>query len=178
MKVEMERARSTAAAIEWLSSGVTPARESIDAATVLDTVLEAVGSEARLQGVKLELSSSVSGYRLNADAALLGRALTGLVQAMLGLSSAGSTLRIDCSGTSVRPALIVSITQQECEIGAAAAERFFDAEFAQHPNGPSGALVLAGVAHVARRHGGRVHARANEGGGCTTTFVIPKPLDH
>jgi hypothetical protein len=178
MKVEMERARSTAAAVEWLSLRITPAKESIDAATVLDKVLEAVGAEARLQSVKLDVSSSLSGYRLHADAALLGRALTGLVQSLLALSSSGSTLRIEASGTSVRPALIVSVTQDDCEISPGAIERFFDADYAQHPNGPSGALVLAGIAHVARLHGGRVHARAKESGGLSATFVIPKPLDN
>ena len=178
MKVEMERARSTAAAVEWLSSRIAPAKESIEAASVLDKVLEAVGAEARLQGVKLDISSTLSGYRLDADAALLGRALTGLVQSLLALSSSGSTLRIEANGTSVRPALIVSVTQDDCEIPAAAVERFFDADYSQHPNGPSGALVLAGIAHVARLHGGRAHARAKEGGGLTATFVVPKPLDN
>jgi hypothetical protein len=178
MKVEMERARSTAAAVEWLSSRIMPAKESIEAAAVLDRVLEAVGAEARLQSVKLDVSSTLSGYRLSADPALLGRALTGCVQSMLALSSSGSTLRIEANGTSVRPALIVGITQDECEIAPTAVDRFFDADYARHPNGPSGALVLAGIAHVARLHGGRVHARATEGRGFSLTFVVPKPLDH
>jgi hypothetical protein len=177
MKVEMERARSTAAAVEWLSSRITPTKESIDAASVLDKVLEAIGAEARLQAVKLDVSSTVSGYRLNADATLLGRALTGLVQSVLALSASGSTLRIEANGTSVRPALIVSVTQDACEVPPVAIERFFDADYAQHPNGPSGALVLAGIAHVARLHGGRVHARTKDGG-LTVTFVVPKPLDN
>ena len=178
MKVEMERARSTAAAVEWLSSRVTPAKESIDAASVLDKVLEAVGAEARLQSVKLDVSSTLSGYRLHADTALLGRALTGLVQSLLALSASGSTLRIEADGTCVRPAMIVSVTQEDCEVPPTAIDRFFDADYAQHPNGPSGALVLAGIAHVARLHGGRVHARTKDGGGLTVTFVVPKPLDN
>jgi hypothetical protein len=178
MKVEMERARSTAAAVEWLSSRITPSKECVEAAAVMETVLEAVGPEARLQGVNIELSSTLTGYHLSADQALLGRALTGLVQSMLALSSSGSTLRIDSNGTSVRPALIVSVTQDDCDIVPAAVDRFFDADYAQHPNGPSGALVLAGVEHIARLHGGRVHARATEKGGLTVTFVVPKPLDN
>jgi hypothetical protein len=179
MKVEMERARSTAAAIEWLSSATAaPVREPIDAAAILDAVLEAVGPEARLQGITLHVASSLDGYRLPADRAMLVRALTGLVQNVLALSAAGSTVRIECSGTAIRPALIVAVTQDDCEVGDAAIDRFFDADFLHHPNGPSGALVLAGVAHVARLHGGRAHARAasNDGRGCTATFVIPKPL--
>jgi hypothetical protein len=179
MKVEMERARSTAAAIEWLSSTpVTPAREPIDAAAVLDSVLDAVGPEARLQGLKLDLSSTLSGYFLPADRTMLTRALTALIQAMLSLSHAGATLRVECSGTTVRPALIVAVTQEDCEIGPEAIDRFFDGSFVEHPNSGSGALVLAGVAHVARVHGGRVQARALDGGrGCSVTFVIPKPVD-
>ena len=178
MKVEMERARSTAAAVEWLSSKITPAKEPVEAASILDKVLEAIGAEARLQGVKLDVSSTLVGYQLNADATLLGRALTGLVQSLLALSSSGSTLRIEANGTSVRPALIVSVTQDDCDMTPAAIDRFFDADYAQHPNGPSGALVLAGAAHVARLHGGRVHARPTERGGLTVTFVVPKPLDN
>jgi len=177
MKVEMERARSTAAAIEWLSSATAaPVREPIDAAAILDAVLEAVGPEARLQGITLDVASAAEGYRLPADPAMLVRAITGLVQNLLALSAAGSTVRIECSGTAIRPALIVAVTQEDCEISDAAIDRFFDADFLQHPNGPCGALVLAGVAHVARLHGGRAHARANDGRGCTATFVIPKPL--
>jgi hypothetical protein len=177
MKVEMERARSTAAAIEWLaSSTAAPQREALDATAVLDAVLEAVGPEARLQGVKLDVTSTLDGYRLSADRGMLVRAVTGLIQGMLALSPASSTLRIACSGTAVRPALIIAVTQHDCEIPAASLDRFFDADFAQHPNGLSGALVLAGVAQVARLHGGRVHVRADDRGGCTSTFVIPKPL--
>jgi hypothetical protein len=177
MKVEMERARSTAAAIEWLASSmVVPEREPVEAAAVLDAVLEAVGPEARLQSVKLEVTSTLDRYRLSADRAMLVRALTGLIQGMLALSPASSTLRIACSGTAVRPALIVAVTQHDCEVPPASLDRFFDPDFVQHPNGLPGAMVLAGVAQVARLHGGRVHARADERGGCTATFVIPKPL--
>jgi hypothetical protein len=177
MKVEMERARSTAAAVEWLSSSdARPVRETVDGAAMIDAVLEAVGPEARLQGIKLDIESTLSGYCLSVDRTMMVRALIGLVQSVLALSPAGSTLRIDATGTSVRPAAIISVTQRDCEISDGAAERFFDAGFAEHPSGLSGALVLAGVTHVARLHGGRVHARAHETQGCTVTFVVPKPL--
>ena len=177
MKVEMERARSTAAAIEWLSSSLdTPVREPLEASEILQTVLDAVGPEVRLQSVKLDVASTLDGYRLSADRAMLVRALTGLIQAMLAVSPVGSTLRVVSSGTAVRPALIVSITQHHCEITPAALDRFFDADYVEHPNGMAGALVLAGVAQVARMHGGRVRAHADQRGGCTATFVIPKPL--
>ena len=177
MKVEMERARSTASAIEWLSSStVVPFRESLEATAVLDAALEAIRPEARLQGVKLDVDSTLDGYRLSADRAMLVRGLTGLIQGMLALSRSGSTLRIACSGTAVRPALIVAVTQHDREVAPEALDRFFDHEFAEHPNGAQGALVLAGVAQVARIHGGRVHARPHERGGCTSTFVVPKPL--
>jgi hypothetical protein len=177
MRVEMERARSTAAAVEWLSAPPrTPAREAVDAASILDRVLEAIGPEARLQGIKLEVASTLSGYQLSADAGMLSRALIGLIQGMLGLSTPGSTLRIECIGTTVRPALIVAVTQEDCAVGPTAADRFFDATFAEHPNTLSGALVLAGVAQAARLNGGRVHLRAGESRGCTATFVVPRPL--
>ena len=176
LKAEMERARSTAAAIEWLSKPVETRRDPVEASEVLDAVLEAVEPEARLHGVTVNLSSNARGYELPADRALLVRALTGLVQAMLSLSPRGATLHVDCNGTSVRPALIVSATQQDSDMDNGAVERFFDAEFRQHPAGPTSALVLAGVAQVARLHGGRVQARTLEGGGCAVTFVIPRPI--
>jgi hypothetical protein len=176
LKVEMERARSVAAAIEWLSLTSTAERDLLDASTIVDAAIDAVTPEARLSGITLEISSSLEGYSLPVDRAMVVRALTGLIQAMLARSSAGSTVRIDCSGTAVRPALIVAVTQEHCEVSESAADRFFDAGFAEHPNGVAGALVLAGVAHVARLHGGRVHARVDEGRGCTATFVIPKPV--
>jgi hypothetical protein len=177
MKVEMERARSTAAAVEWLSAvEAKPARETVDAAAILDAVLEAVGPEARLLGVRIDVDSTLSGYSVSVDRSIVLRGLIALVQSMLALSPAGSTVRIDANGTSVRPAAIVSVTQPDCEIQEDAAERFFDASFAQHPGGLPGALVLAGVAYAARMHGGRVDARAHEGRGCTATFIVPRPL--
>ena len=176
MKAEMERARSTAAAIEWLSKPIESRRDPVDAEEALDAVVQAVAPEARLQGVTVALSWNARRYEIAADRALLVRALTGLVQAMLSLSRRGTTLNVDCNGTSVRPALIVSVTQQDADADDGAADRFFDAEFRQHPAGATSALVLAGVAHVARLHGGRVQARALEGGGCAVTFVVPRPL--
>ena len=176
LKVEMERARSIAAAIEWLSQTSTSERELLDASTIVDAAIDAVTPEARLTGITLEISSSLEGYSLPVDRAMVVRALTGLIQSILARSSAGSTVRIDCSGTAVRPALIVAVTQEQCEVSESAADRFFDAGFAEHPNGVAGALVLAGVAHAARLHGGRVHARVADGRGCTATFVIPKPV--
>ena len=176
LKAEMERARSTAAAIEWLAKPVEARRDAVDAAEALEAAIDAVAPEGRLQGVTVHLSSNAAGYELPADRALLVRALTGLLQAMLSLSRRGATLHVDCNGTSVRPALIVSVTQQDTEVDSRAVERFFDAEFSQHPAGVTSALVLAGVAHVARLHGGRVQARPLEGGGCAVTFVIPRPV--
>ena len=176
LKVEMERARSTAAAVEWLgSASLSTVRERVEAADVIASVLEAVGPEARLQGVTLSLSSAVEGYCVPVDRGMVVRALIGLVQGLLTLSPAGSTLRIEASGTAVRPALIVAVTLDGIDLDAAAAERFFDADFTTHPGGSSTAIVLAGVARAARAHGGRAHARAHDGG-CTATFVIPKPL--
>jgi ParB-like chromosome segregation protein Spo0J len=176
MKVEMERARTIAAAIEWLSQTSTADRDLVEASTLVDAVIETVTPEARLEGVTLEISSSLDGYSLPVDRAMVVRALTALTQAMVALSSAGSTVRIECTGTTIRPALIVAVTQEDREVSDSAAARFFDAGFVDHPNGPAAALVLAGVAHVARLHGGRVHARSLDGGGCTATFVIPKPV--
>ena len=177
LKVEMERARSTAAAIEWLSEpDIRPTREFVDGASILDAVLEAVGPEARLQGVRVDVSSTLSGYTMAVDRPMIVRALIALVQSMLALSRPGTTLRIECTGTTVRPAMIVGVTQEECDVDESAAERFFDAAYVQHPNGVSGALMLAGVAHAARFHGGRVQARVHDGRGCAVTFVIPKPL--
>jgi hypothetical protein len=179
MKVEMERARSTAAAVEWLSASTLHAtREPLDAGELVDAVLDATDPEARLQGVRLDVESSASGYRIPADRTMLVRALTGLVQSMLSLSAPGSALRVECCGTTVRPALIFTVSQDTCEVDDAAIARFFDAEFADHPGGGSGAVVLAGVALVARLHGGRAHARRLDGGGCAATFVIPKPLEN
>ena len=50
MKVEMERARSIAAAIEWLSQTSTAERELVDAGAIVGAAIEAVIPEARLGG--------------------------------------------------------------------------------------------------------------------------------
>jgi hypothetical protein len=85
-------------------------------------------------------------------------------------------VRLQVMGTTVRPALIVQISQEEVDLGNDACSRFFDGDWRQHPAGSMGGLLSAGAARVARLHGGRVDLQPLPMKGCTLTFVIPKPV--
>jgi signal transduction histidine kinase len=84
-------------------------------------------------------------------------------------------MRLQVMGTTVRPALIVQISQEEVDLGNEAGGRFFEGDWRQHPAGSMGGLLSAGAARVARLHGGRVDLQPLPMKGCTLTFVIPKP---
>jgi hypothetical protein len=100
--------------------------------------------------------------------------LTGLLQAMLGLSrDVATVLDVKAQITSVRPALIVACEiRNGIDVADEALPRFFDADWTEHPCGPDGAVMLAALARIARAHGGRVSVED----GTLVTFVVPRPL--
>lgn len=56
---------------------------------------------------------------------------------------------------------------------AAAYGRFFDAAWAEHPAGSSGALLLAAARKIALAHGGALEIAPLEGGGCRLVLGVP-----
>ena len=175
--VELLRARIVAAVAEVLASEPVLARAEVRCGDLVEKVLSEVSTEARLRGARIDLHVSSPDYTISLDAGLVSSAISGLVQTMLALlPKPGASLRLQLTGTTVRPALIVQLAQEEVDLGNDAGPRFFEGNWHQHPAGAVGGLLAAGAARIARLHGGRVDLQPLPMKGCIATFVIPKPL--
>lgn len=175
--VELLRARTVASVAEVLASEPVLARTEVRCGELVERVLSAVSTEARLRGTRIDVHVSSADYAISLDAGLVSSAITGLVQTIMAmLPQPGASLRLQVMGTTVRPALIVQIAQEAVDLGHDVGQRFFDGDWRQHPAGAIGGLLSAGAARIARLHGGRVDLQPLPMKGCTATFVIPRPL--
>ena len=176
--VELLRARAVAAAAEALATAPALNRVDTSCGELVKSVVGALDAESRLRGLRVDVETPESDYRMPLDADLVGTAITGLIQGLFTTLPRGSgRTRVQVKGTSVRPALIVQISQDAIDLDAEATRRFFDGAWREHPAGGAGALLLAGAARVARLHGGRVDVHPLPMKGCILTFVIPRPID-
>jgi uncharacterized protein (DUF58 family) len=174
--VELSRTKAIAAAQEILRGGSTIDRASVDHLALVSGVVSAIAAEARLRGVRVELSAPDSNREIFLDGSRCRDALTGLLQGLLSLAPRGGTvLSVKAQITAIRPALIVEclLHDSDPEPGPEALARFFDAGWREHPAGTHGALLFGALAHAARAHGGRVDAKA-AARGCLVTFVVPR----
>lgn len=172
--VELTRARTVAAAASLLGSTPDLVREDASGQELIEEALGELSIETRLRGIRVHTAMPSEDYRVPLDRGLIRLALGSMLQGMC-LLGAGS-VRVTMTGTQVRPALIVALTQAEVPIAPDAPARFFDAGWGDHPAGPAGALLLAAAVRVARLHGGRLNVQQQPVEGCTMTFVIPRPL--
>ncbi len=173
--VEVARTKSAAAAAEILSAGPIH-RASVDYQSLVSSVVSATATEARLRGVRVEVSLPDTEREIFLDAPRCRGALTGAVQGLLALTPrGGTTLSVTAHITIIRPALIVEcrLHQIDPELSRDAVARFFDAEWREHPAGTYGGVLLAAFAHTARAHGGRVDVK-HASRGCMLTFVVPR----
>jgi hypothetical protein len=177
--VEVSRTKTVGAAKEILSGGRAIDRASVDYLALVSDVASAIATEARLRGVRVEMSAPDSDrdiFDIFLDGARCRDALTGLLQSLLTLAPRGGTLlSVKAEITTIRPALIVEclLHDSDPEPGPEALTRFFDPAWREHPAGTHGAVLLGALAHTARAHGGRVDAKA-VGKGCLVTFVVPR----
>jgi hypothetical protein len=174
--VELLRARTVASIAEVLATEPAVSRAEVRCGDLVGEIVTAISTEARLRGIRLDVQVGSPDYCISLDSALVAPAVIGLLQTVMAmLPPTGSSLRLQVMGTTVRPALIVQISQEAVDVGNDAGGRFFDGDWRQHPAGSMGGLLSAGAARVARLHGGRVDLQPLPMKGCTLTFVIPKP---
>jgi hypothetical protein len=174
--IELQRARTVAAVAEALANPPVLNRTEVACGDLIDAIESNVSVEARLRGIRLDAQASDPGYTIAIDRALVISAITGLVQSVMALlPPGGGTVRLHVKGTMVRPALIVQVVQEEVDPGVEG-PRYFDGDWRQHPAGAVGGLLSAGVASIARLHGGRVEMQPLPMKGSMLTFVVPKPL--
>jgi hypothetical protein len=175
ISVEAHRATTLAAAASLLTRREPLSLAPIDCASVLQAIRSEVKVEARLKGVAIDWSESVALARTVADSEALSTGWSALIHAMLALAEEGDRLEVALDAPRVRPALILRI-KIRTDAPALHVERFFDANWAAHPAGRCGAIMLAAALQSARLHGGRLSAGTVEGG-LSVTFVAPQPLD-
>ncbi len=174
--VELARTKSSAAALSLLRDGSAIDRASVDHLALISSAISATAVEARLRGVRVELSAPDADRGIFLDGARCRDALTGLLQSLLAFAPRGGTLlSVGARLTSIRPALIVECLLHEAdpELSPETLVRFFEAGWREHPCGPHGSTMLAALAHTARAHGGRVDVKI-AAKGCLVTFVVPR----
>jgi len=173
--VEAHRATTLAASASLLTRREPVKLEPVDCASLLQAIRSEVKVEARLKGVTMDWSESVTLARTVADSEALSAGWSSLLHAMLALAEEGDRLEVALDAPRVRPALILKVTLRT-DAPAPNLDRFFDAGWAEHPAGRCGAIMLAAARQSARLHGGRLSAGTVEDG-LSLTFVAPQPLD-
>jgi ParB-like nuclease family protein len=172
--VELQRGKTVAAAGEIAAGPVSLTPSRVECSALIARTVAAVREEARLRDVAFQIEALDAEYHLEADEHVLSVALESLLRGMVTLvTGQGATLRISVQGTLVRPALIVQIAQDVKGLAPETVARFFDAGWADHPCGVSGAVMLACAAAAARLHRGRAGMRLTSTGSLVT-FVVPR----
>jgi hypothetical protein len=175
--VESFREKIASFARDVLSRAMTIERAPTPAGVLVAEAASAVALEARLRGVRVDVIGADTEAPISIDAARCRNVLIGLFQGMLALSDRdGTSLEVHVQMTNVRPALIVEcrLVHDGRDLSIARheqLERFFDAEWVEHPCGAAGALSMGALQRIARAHGGRVQVTDTG-----VTFVVPRPL--
>ena len=175
ISIEAHRATTLAAAAALLTRREPLRLEPVDAPSILQAVRSEIRIEARLKGVSIEWAESISLARTLADTEALTTGWASLVHAMLVLAEEGDRFEISLSVPRVRPALILEL-KMHTEGATISVDRFFDADWPEHPAGRAGGIMLAAALQSARLHGGRLTAGTIDDG-LALTFVAPQPLD-
>jgi ParB/Sulfiredoxin domain len=179
--IEVVRAKIQLAAADILAHTESVDRAPADCGSLVSDVVAAIATEARLRGVRIDVSITGAENGVSLDGALCRTALTALLQCLLTIAPRdGTTLGIQALVTSVRPAFILQCVLKEIDVEQGSEHtvigRFFDSEWPEHPCGARGAQMLAAVSKVARLHGGRVEVQPRSAKGCAVIFVLPRPL--
>ena len=175
--VEALRAQIASGSSDLLSRTIVVERAPASPVSIVSEAIAAVALEARLRGVRVEMIWPDREASMTLDAPRCRTVLIGLLHSMLSLCTRETNvLEVRTEMTIVRPALIVECRlrrdgRDQILVQEEALGHFFDAEWSEHPCGPSGARLLAALFRVARAHGGRVQVAPT-----VVTFVIPKPL--
>ncbi len=175
--IELQRARTVAAAAEALANKPAIDRTAdVSCGELIGRIAASLAAEARLRGVRLDLQLPEPDYRMPLDVAMITTAVTGMIQSLFALLPSDRAIRVHVKGTTVRPALLVQLSQDTVDLDPEAFRRFFDGDWQDHPAGGTGALLLAGAARIARLHGGRIDVQSLPMRGYSLTFVVPRPI--
>jgi signal transduction histidine kinase len=182
-RVAIELARAEATRGRWLADAAVvlqteplPALDELDLVQLLAGVYDAFGFENRLSGGAASLALPSGRCAVFGDERLLTTALGALLAAVRGLvEDRGDARKVSVALGPRREAATrtLEITQRAVRLPASSYVRFFDADWPDHPAGPSGAVLLAAAEKIARAHGGSLAIAAVDGGGSTLVLSLP-----
>ncbi len=175
-RAEATRGRCLAEAAAVLQVEPLPALDEVDLLQVLAIVLEAFGPENRLSGGADAMPVPAGSCPVFGDEVLLTTALGAILAAIRALiEDRGDLRKVHVALGPRREAATrtIEVSQHAVRLPAAAYGRLFELEWAEHPAGPEGALLLAAARKIALAHGGTLDARPLEGGGCGLVLSLP-----
>lgn len=182
-RVALELARAEATRGRWLADAAValqtdplPALDELDLVQLLGGVYEAFGPENRLSGGPEAWPLPGGTCPVFGDERLLTTALGALLSAVRALiEDRGDARKVTVSLGPRRDAAMrtLELAQRAVRLPASAYPRFFDADWPEHPAGPSGALLLAAARRIAVAHGGSLDVLGAEGGGCRLVLSLP-----
>lgn len=182
-RVALELARAEAVRARWLAHAVgvlhrepLPMLDAVDLGVVLGEVMAAVGPEERLLGGAPRITLPDAQVRVFGDPQHLVAAVGSLVHALSAMAGErGHPIRLSArvvagQDTTTRA---IEVVDAAVRLSASARARFFDADWADHPAGPTGALLLAAARRVALAQGGSLEVTALAAGGCRLVLSMP-----
>ena len=182
-RVAIELARAEATRGRWLAEAALavqaeplPALDEVDLVALLAGVYDAFGPENRLSGGAAAMPVPAGTCRVFGDGPLLTTALGGLLSAVRAIiENRGDARKVRVALGPRREAATrtLEIAQTAVRLPASVYPRFFDAAWADHPGGPSAALLRAAARTIARAHGGSLDVSPIEAGGCTLVLSLP-----
>lgn len=182
-RVAIELARAEATRGRWLADAAVvlqveplPALDEVDLLRLLGDVFEAFGPENRLSGGAAAMPLPSGSCPVFGDERLLTTALGAILAAVRALiEDRGDARKVSVALGPRREAATrtIEVSQTAVRLPASAYARFFDADWADHPAGASGALLLAAARKIARAHGGGLEVTPLEGGGSRLVLSVP-----
>lgn len=182
-RVAIELARAEATRGRWLADAAVvlqveplPALDEVDLLRLLGQVFEAFGPENRLSGGAAAMPVPAGQCHVFGDERLLTTALGAMLAAVRALiEDRGDARKVSVALGPRREAATrtIEVCQSAVRLPASAYARFFDADWADHPAGASGAMLLAAARKIARAHGGDLNVSPLESGGSRLVLSVP-----
>jgi len=182
-RVAIELARAEATRGRWLADAAVvlqveplPALDEVDLLRLLGQVFEAMGPENRLSGGAAAMPMPTGTCPVFGDERLLTTALGAMFAGVRALiEDRGDARKVSVALGPRREAATrtIEVSQTAVRLPASAYPRFFDADWPDHPAGPSGAMLLAAARKIARAHGGGLEVTPLESGGSRLVLSVP-----
>lgn len=182
-RVAIELARAEATRGRWLADAAVvlqveplPALDEVDLLRLLGQVFEAMGPENRLSGGAAAMPVPTGSCPVFGDERLLTTALGAMFAGVRALiEDRGDARKVSVTLGPRREAATrtIEVSQTAVRLPASAYPRFFDADWPDHPAGPSGAMLLAAARKIARAHGGGLEVTPLESGGSRLVLSVP-----